>query len=201
MNNSEKMSGEEKELGISKEVNDMTDNSVIDEFIPDNNHLIVEGKTPQISSERTSVSGVTAVVDEKQPVAPEEVSPRNIHGWRWGLAVISILSSIFLFALDNTIVADIQPAIVETFGSVGKLPWLSVAFLLAAASTNLIFGKVYTQFNTKWCYMGCVFVFEAGSAICGAANSMELLIFGRAVCGLGGVGMVSKEHLITCSLS
>lgn len=32
-------------------------------------------------------------------------------------------------------------------------------------------------------------MFEAGSAICGAANSMDLLIFGRALCGWGGAGL------------
>jgi predicted MFS family arabinose efflux permease len=132
-----------------------------------------------------------AVDFEKQlpPQTTDEKPPRDVHGFKWFLVVVSILSSIFLFSLDNTIVADIQPAIVEEFGSVNKLPWLSVSFLLAAASTNLIWGKVYTQFNAKWCYVLTVGLFEAGSAICGAANSMDVLIFGRALCGLGGSGM------------
>lgn len=53
-------------------------------------------------------------------------------------AVTAILSSVFLFALDQTIVADVQPNIIAQFGSIEKLPWLSVAFLLATASTNLL---------------------------------------------------------------
>ena len=32
-------------------------------------------------------------------------------------------------------------------------------------------------------------LFEAGSAICGAAPTMDALIIGRAICGLGGAGM------------
>lgn len=67
-----------------------------------------------------------------------EKTPRDIHGIKWALAVLSILISTFLFALDNTIVADVQPAIVERFGQVDKLPWLSVAFLVAASGTNLV---------------------------------------------------------------
>ena len=50
-------------------------------------------------------------------------------------------------------------------------------------------GKLYTQFDAKILYLINVFLFEAGSAICGAANQMDVLIFGRALCGLGGVGM------------
>lgn len=67
----------------------------------------------------------------------EEKPPRNVTGVAWILVVLSILISTFLFALDNTIVADIQPAIVERFGAINKLPWLSAAFFLAAAGTNL----------------------------------------------------------------
>lgn len=66
-----------------------------------------------------------------------EKPPRDVTGIAWFLVVLSILISTFLFALDNTIVADVQPAIVERFGAITKLPWLSAAFFLAAAGTNL----------------------------------------------------------------
>lgn len=79
------------------------------------------------------------LVDEKAlpgDTPPEQV--RKITGIRWILVVIAILSSTFLFALDNTVVADVQPAIVERFGEIQKLPWLPIAFLVAAVATNLI---------------------------------------------------------------
>jgi hypothetical protein len=43
-----------------------------------------------------------------------------------------------LFALDNTIVADVQPKIVDTFHEINKLPWISVSFTLGAATVNLL---------------------------------------------------------------
>jgi MFS family permease len=141
------------------------------------------------------VSGTTSVTGtdhdaEKQEAGPEdEVPPRDIAGIKWGIVVAAILSSTFLFALDNTIVADIQPVIVTHFDSVGKLTWLSVAFLIGAAATNLIWGKIFGQFNAKWTYIFCVFLFEVGSALCGAAPNIDTLIVGRAICGVGGAGM------------
>lgn len=66
--------------------------------------------------------------------------PRNVKGFLWALVVLAILSSTFLFSLDNTIVADVQPAIVRQFNSVDQLSWLSVAFLLGAAGTNLFWS-------------------------------------------------------------
>lgn len=46
-----------------------------------------------------------------------------------------MLSSTFLFSLDNTIVADVQSPVVERFGEVGKLSWLGVAFVLSSSAT------------------------------------------------------------------
>jgi MFS family permease len=151
------------------------------------NNLAPPSKEELDVSQGTSFIGVD---DEKHQPEPErEAPPRDISGIKWAIVVLSILSSTFLFALDNTIVADIQPVIVEHFDSVGKLSWLSVAFLIGAAATNLIWGKIFGQFNGKWTYIFCVFLFEVGSALCGAAPTIDALIIGRALCGVGGSGM------------
>jgi len=141
------------------------------------NHLAPPQKQEQDLSENTSVNDLD--LEKLSPPVEEEAPPRDITGWKWILVVLSILSSTFLFALDNTIVADIQPAIVLHFDDISNLTWLSVSFLLGAAATNLIWGKVFGQFNAKWTYILCVFLFELGSAVCGAAPTMDALIIGR----------------------
>ncbi|KAI9883460.1 MAG: hypothetical protein M1823_004772 [Watsoniomyces obsoletus] len=151
-------------------------------------------KAAAISGANSITSGEQLPTGEKTDAnvnpAPGAESPvRTITGVKWFLVCSSILSSIFLFALDNTIVADVQPKVIERFNSIEKLPWLSVAFLLGAVATNLTWGKMYGQFNAKYLYLICVFLFEVGSAICGAANSMDMLIIGRAIAGLGGAGL------------
>ncbi|KAJ0287319.1 hypothetical protein COL940_002529 [Colletotrichum noveboracense] len=114
---------------------------------------------------------------------------RTVTGIRWIIVVFAILSSTFLFALDNTVVADVQPQIVLQFDAITDIAWLAVAFIMAATSTNLLFGQLYSHLKPKWLYIGSVVVFEVGSAVCGAAPTMNALIVGRALCGLGGVGM------------
>jgi hypothetical protein len=70
-------------------------------------HLAPANKEERDVSEQTSVTGVD---NEKQQPEPEaEAPPRDISGWRWIIVVLAILSSTFLFALDNTIVTDVQP--------------------------------------------------------------------------------------------
>ena len=115
--------------------------------------------------------------------------------------VAGILASTFFFALDLTIVADIIPDIVEHFGAVEKLPWVSGTLLLASAGTinfwqvslshfHLISpdfthrAKMFGQFDPKWLYVLCILGFDIGSAVCGAAPLMNALIIGRAVAGL-----------------
>ena len=149
-------------------------------------HLAPNEKPRQDTSQRNSID---ADLEKTTPAPEAEKPPRDIEGWKWGLVVLAILSSTFLFALDNTIVADIQPAIVLHFNDIRNLTWLAVSFLLGAAATNLIWGKIFGQFNAKWMYIICVTLFEVGSAICGAAPTMDALIVGRAICGIGGSGM------------
>lgn len=123
-----------------------------------------------------------------EPAEPGK-PPREISGWKWYLTVVSILFSTFLYALDATVVADLQSVIVEEFGAIQQLSWLSVGFLLCATATTLFWGRIYGQFDAKWLYIFHVVVFEIGSAICGAAPSMNVMILGRAVTGLGGSGL------------
>ncbi|KAI1089294.1 major facilitator superfamily domain-containing protein [Rostrohypoxylon terebratum] len=125
--------------------------------------------------------------DDEQQV--KEAPPRDVTGWRWYMVMTAILFSIFLYALDNTVVADIQSIIIKDLGEVDKLSWLSVAFLLTATATNLVWGRLYGQFNAKWFYIFNVFLFEVGSAVCGAAPNINALIVGRALCGVGGAGL------------
>jgi MFS family permease len=140
---------------------------------------------PRHSPEVQEKNVEAGLQQQEQPEAP----PRDMPAWKWTIVIAAIYSSQFLFALDNTIVANVQPAIVEEFNAVQKLTWLSVAFLISAASTNLVWGKVYGQFNAKWTYTLSVLVFEVGSAVCGAAPNVNAFIIGRAICGVSGAGM------------
>lgn len=126
-------------------------------------------------------------IQDQQPKT--EHTPRDITGWKWALASSAMLFSIFLYALDGTIVAIIQATIVNEFDALGDLAWNNVGFLMGATATVMFWGQVYAHFNSKWVYLFNVVVFEAGSALCGAAPNMDTLIVGRCVCGVGGAGL------------
>ncbi|ORY69603.1 major facilitator superfamily transporter [Pseudomassariella vexata] len=128
--------------------------------------------------------------NEEKSDGPEEVvvqTPRRqIRGFAWFLVIGSIFSSMFIYALDNTITADLVPAIAIDFGSVSLLPWLSVGFQVGAYVALLPVGKLYAKFNAKWVYIINVVFFLAASALCGAAPNMTAMIIGRVFLGVSG---------------
>jgi hypothetical protein len=101
-------------------------------------------------------------------------------------SVISTLClSTFLFTYDNFVVANVRPQIIDTLGEINKLPILSVAYSVAAASTVLLWTQLLRQWNQRWLYCGACVLFMLGSAVCGAAPSMDSLIAARVLCGSG----------------
>ena len=84
--------------------------------------------------------------------------------------------------------ADVQPVIVSVFGDIGKLPWLGAAFSLGAVAI-LPWGRAYGVFSIKWLFIANILLFEIGSTVCGAAPTMNAMIVGRAIAGVGGSGM------------
>lgn len=53
----------------------------------------------------------------------------------------------------------------------------------------LFFGGVLSIAPTKWVFMAAVTLFEVGSLVCGVAPNMNVLIFGRALSGVGAAGI------------
>ncbi|KAI5860473.1 MFS general substrate transporter [Durotheca rogersii] len=122
---------------------------------------------------------------------------RSVRGLRWLLVCLSIFSANILFGLDNTIAADIQGAVAETYHNTEQMGWLGVGFALGSAAGILPLGKAYGIFDNKWVFISCLLNFAAASALCGGAPNMNAMIVGRVWAGFGGAGM----YLGTLNLS
>ncbi|KAI0182378.1 major facilitator superfamily domain-containing protein [Xylaria flabelliformis] len=139
-------------------------------------------------------SKLSEKTSEEMVLKPQE---RSIRGLRWFLVCFAIFSANLLFGLDNTIAADIQGAVSDTYHDTERLGWLGVGFTLGSAAGILPLGKAYSIFDNKWVFISCLLNFSAASALCGAAPTMNALIVGRVWAGFGGAGM----YLGTLNLS
>jgi hypothetical protein len=87
-----------------------------------------------------------AVEKEEERKEQEQITPdpsdaqpetRAVTGWKWIMVCVGLYCAIFLYGLDNTIAADIQSAILETYGEVGQLAWIGTGFPLGSVATIL----------------------------------------------------------------
>ncbi|MFT4009313.1 MAG: MDR family MFS transporter [Nocardioidaceae bacterium] len=95
-----------------------------------------------------------------------------------------------LSALDGTIVATALPTIVGDLGGGQHISWVVTSYLLAQTAVTAVVGKLGDQFGRKLVFQISVTVFIVGSALCGMAQNMLMLIGSRAIQGLGAGGLV-----------
>src|SRR6201999_1026838 len=75
----------------------------------------------------------------------------------------SLYISIFLIALDRTIIGVAVPKITDQFHSINDIGWYGSAYMLTACGFILVFGRIYTFAPTKWVFLTGIALFEIGS--------------------------------------
>ncbi|CAG8038715.1 unnamed protein product [Penicillium salamii] len=156
--------------------------------------------TPEAAGRREPLESSQKEIDHEFPsIARQNVelqSPIYPSGMRLVFIFVALCLTVFLVALDQTIIATAIPTITSESHSVEDIGWYGSAFLLTTCSFQLFFGKLYTLLPLKWTFVGAVLIFEIGSAICGASPNSVALIIGRAIAGIGGAGIFSGALII-----
>ena len=101
------------------------------------------------------------------------------------LVTAALMLCMFLAALDGTIVATAVPTIVGDLGGLSRYSWIFSAYLLTSTVTVPLYGRLADLFGRRRVLLFGVAVFLLGSALCGAAQSMDQLIAFRALQGIG----------------
>jgi EmrB/QacA subfamily drug resistance transporter len=106
-------------------------------------------------------------------------------------ALAGVMLSIFLGAMESTVVATAMPTVVTTLGGLHIYSWVFSGFLLTSTVTLPLWGRLSDLFGRRRTYMTGMLVFLAGSALSGAAGSMVQLIVFRMVQGLGAGSLMT----------
>lgn len=99
--------------------------------------------------------------------------------------MLSIMASLFLVALDQTIVSTSLGRIVEEFNSYSMLSWVITSYMLTTTITVPIAGKLSDLFGRRIMTIIGVAVFVIGSLISGLSGDMTQLVVARAIQGVG----------------
>src|SRR5271165_4915408 len=102
------------------------------------------------------------------------------------LALATLLFVLFLTFLDNTIVTVVLAHVQsELHASVTQLQWVVNGYALTFAGLMLSFGTAGDLLGRKKVMLAGVAVFIAGSVIAAVAPTVDVLIAGRVVMGVG----------------
>ncbi len=100
--------------------------------------------------------------------------------------MISVMASLFLVALDQTIISTALGKIVEDFNAFSSLTWVVTAYLITTTITTPIAGKFSDLFGRRIMILIGVSIFTLGSLLSGTSGNIDQLILWRAFQGIGG---------------
>lgn len=103
--------------------------------------------------------------------------------------IFALMGAMLLAALDQTVVATALPRIASDLQGLDRLSWVATAYLLTSAIVTPLYGKISDLFGRKKIFIVAIMLFLLGSVLCGMSQSMNQLIFFRAIQGLGGGGI------------
>jgi EmrB/QacA subfamily drug resistance transporter len=114
--------------------------------------------------------------------------------------VAGIMLAMFLSALEQTIVAPALPTIGRALGNVDLLSWVVTGYLISTTVVTPLFGKLSDIYGRRRMMLVSIGVFILGSVACALAPSMEALILGRVLQGVGGGGILPLAQTVIADL-
>ena len=125
-------------------------------------------------------------------------STKKLSATAVALLMLPLCLSVFLSALDLTIITPAIPTIVQRLHSTTGYVWIGSAFILASTASTPVWGSLADIWGRKPILLIALTIFLGASLLCALAPSMHSLIAGRALQGLGSSGMGTTVNIIIC---
>jgi len=133
----------------------------------------------------TPDSGPETILSVQEPAAPGRLSPAQAHA-----IFVGLMLTVFLAALNQTIVATALPTIGRDFSDFESLSWIVTSYLLTSTAVAPLYGKLSDIHGRRTVMLASVGIFTVGSLACAVAPNMLALVLGRALQGIGGGGIL-----------
>ena len=131
---------------------------------------------------------------QRAPLSGEEKWRPKHNPWLIG---VSVSLAAFMEILDTSIANVALPYIAGNLGaSSDESTWVLTSYLVSNAIVLPISGWLAGAFGRKRFFLACVFLFTAGSLLCGVAPSLTVLLLARVAQGAGGGGLQPMAQAI-----
>ncbi|HXP95099.1 MAG TPA: MFS transporter, partial [Telmatospirillum sp.] len=101
------------------------------------------------------------------------------------LIVASVMMTMFMVAMEATIVSTAMPQIVAQLGGLRLYSWVFSSYLLTQTVMTVIFGKLADLYGRKPIMQAGIGIFLVGSFFAGFAWSMSSMVVFRLLQGVG----------------
>ncbi|KAG0379097.1 hypothetical protein BGX24_001767 [Mortierella sp. AD032] len=166
---------------------------------------------PQKSNDMTMQKGTdTTPVDPESglPIAEVEKTSEQILAEtvetlplrQLAPAFLGVAMTMFMAALDNSIVSTALPRIGTQFEASNKVELVFTCYVITFNAFQGLYGKMSNVFGRKPTVFFAITVFCAGSILSGASQSMNMFLGARALTGIGAGGIFSLANIIIADL-
>jgi len=116
--------------------------------------------------------------------------------YKW-IVVIVIIFGLFMSILDTTIVNIAIPRLQTAFGApLSSVQWVATGYTLAQGVATPLTPFLSERLGLKRFYLMALTLFTIGSALCGLAWSLPVLIFFRILQGVGGAPLLPMSFTL-----
>ena len=126
----------------------------------------------------------------------DDIDPQPSPGRLFLTVYPSIMLPMFLAVVDQTIVATALPAIAASLGSVERVSWIIVTYLVAGTIAAPVYGQLRDVYGGKRMMFVALGIFLVASLLCTVSTSVEMLTLARILQGLGGGGLMTLSQAL-----
>ncbi|CAO3652086.1 unnamed protein product [Cunninghamella blakesleeana] len=161
------------------------------------NSEISTGITPVTEHHKVQVEPeLNVVIDSNNSAVTNNEIPDKKKMFFRVMTFIALQVSLFLGALDSTIVSTILPHVGSEFNQTSIVSWVATAYILTFDAFQPLYAKFSDIFGRKRTLIFAISLFLFGSLLCGVSTTMIMLIISRAIAGIGAAGIFNCVYVI-----
>lgn len=129
-------------------------------------------------------------------ITPKEAAPRlsSLFSRAYLFGTLMLGGGIMLHAVETYITATLMPSIVRDIGGLPLFAWATTIYVAASVLGSTFVAVRPKSVTLNRCYVFGAVLFGIGSLVCAIAPTMETVLVGRAIQGLGAGFLVALGY-------